>query len=219
VSAVSSSARVILDLGCGTGRELASWGVSEKDAVIGLDLDGARLVASRQNFPGRTFVQGRGELLPFPESTFHRVISRVAVPYMSIQAVVPEIFRVLRPGGEISLSLHPPLFTLHEIVRNALPRLRATIFRLYVATNGVYLHCTGRTFAFRQGRVESFQTVRGIRLALRRAGFVNLSFRLSEPTDSGKPRLLLAHGEKPGRGAAKDLRSKSSDAITAEWRA
>ena len=43
--------------------------------------------------------------------------------------------------------------------------------------NGLWFHCSGRKVGFLKGRTESFQTERGMTLALSRAGFVNLSFR------------------------------------------
>ena len=34
----------VLELGCGSGRDLASWGVPASDEVTGLDIDDSRLV-------------------------------------------------------------------------------------------------------------------------------------------------------------------------------
>jgi hypothetical protein len=93
------------------------------------------------------------------------------------------------------LSLHPPSFTIAELLHNAIPKPVPTLFRLYVMSNGLLFHYTGRSVGFLKGRTESFQTERGMRVALNRAGFVNPSFlrRLSrrlnltpsEPLDGG----------------------------------
>ena len=96
---------------------------------------------------------------------------------MSIQKTLAEIHRILVPGGGLSLSLHLPSFTIAELLRNAIPKPVPTLFRLYVVANGLLFHCTGWTVGFLKGRTESFQTERGMRVALNRAGFVNLSFR------------------------------------------
>src|ERR1700756_2212378 len=106
-----SSMRV-LDLGCGSGLDLASWGVTASDEVTGLDIDESRLAVARQRFPNRTYLHGVGERLPFDDQSFDRVISAVALPYMDIPKALAEIHRILVPGGGLSLSLHLPGFTL-----------------------------------------------------------------------------------------------------------
>jgi ubiquinone/menaquinone biosynthesis C-methylase UbiE len=166
----------ILDLGCGTGLDLASWGVTASDEVTGLDIDENLLAVARVRFPKRTYLHGAGERLPFGDKSFDRVISAVALPYMNIQKALTEIHRILVPSGGLSLSLHLPSFTMAELRHNALPRPIPTFFRLYVMANGVLFHCTGRTVGFLNGRTESFQTERGMRVALNHAGFVNPSF-------------------------------------------
>ena len=166
----------VLDLGCGSGRDLASWGVTAADEVTGLDVDESRLAIAKMQFSNRTYLQGSGECLPFEDESFDRVISAVALPYMNIQKTLAEIHRVVVPGGGLSLSLHLPSFTIAELFHNAIPKPVPTLFRLYVMANGLLFQCTGRTFGFPNGRTESFQTERGMRVALNRAGFGNLSF-------------------------------------------
>jgi len=184
----------ILDLGCGSGRDLASWGVTASDEVTGLDIDGSCLAVAMVRFPNRTYLQGAGECVPFGDESFDRVISNVALPYMNIEKALAEIHRILVPGGSLSLSLHPPSFTIAELFYNAIPKPVPTLFRLYVGLNGFVFHCTGRTVGFVEGRTESFQTERGMRVALNRAGFVNPSF--SRPTCVVGKRFL-AEARKP----------------------
>jgi ubiquinone/menaquinone biosynthesis C-methylase UbiE len=168
----------VLDLGCGSGRDLASWGVTAADDVTGLDIDDCRLFIAKERFPSRAFLQGSGECLPFEDASFDRVVSDVALPYMNIQKTLAEIRRVLIPGGDLSLSLHLPSFTFAELLHKAIPKPVPTLFRLYVMANGLVFHFSGKTVGFIKGRrTESFQTERGMRIALSRAGFVNLSFR------------------------------------------
>jgi ubiquinone/menaquinone biosynthesis C-methylase UbiE len=167
----------VLDLGCGSGRDLVRWGVTVSDKVTGLDIDSACLSHARVRFCGRLYVQGIGECLPFHNESFERIISAVALPYMNIPKALAEACRTLVPGGRLSVSLHPPSFTITELLHNALPKPIPTVFRLYVFANGLIFHLTGRTLGFLRGRTESFQTHRGMRIALNRAGFVNVSFR------------------------------------------
>ena len=168
----------VLDLGCGSGRDLAPWGVTASDEVTGIDIDDSCLATAKMRFPNRTYLPGAGECLPFEDENFDRVISAVALPYMNIPKTLAEIRRILVPGGGLSLSLHPPSFTIAELVHHAIPKPVPTLFRLYVIANGLIFHCTGRTVGFVKGtRTESFQTERGMKIALSRAGFVDLSFR------------------------------------------
>jgi ubiquinone/menaquinone biosynthesis C-methylase UbiE len=169
----------VLDLGCGSGQDLAAWGVIPSDLVIGLDIDYRCVATAKVRFSNRTFLQGTGEYLPFEDESFDRVISAVALPYMNIQKTLAEVHRILVLGGGVSLSLHPPSFTIAELLHNAIPRPVPTLFRLYVMSNGLLFHYTGRNIGFLNERTESFQTERGMRVALDRAGFVNHSFSRS----------------------------------------
>ena len=169
----------ILDLGCGWGLDLADWGVSSADEVTGIDIDEKRLAVARTRFPNRSYLRAAGEQLPFENEIFDRVIASVAVPYMDIPRTLAQIYRTLAPGGSISLSLHLPRFTLAEL-HLAIPHPIPTAFRLYVLANGVFFHCTGRTLKFITGKTESFQTERGMRFALRHAGFVDVSFHRAQ---------------------------------------
>jgi ubiquinone/menaquinone biosynthesis C-methylase UbiE len=167
----------ILDLGCGPGRDLVAWGVGVQDEVTGFDISHSSLVMARQRFPGRIFLLGAGERLPFRDESFDRVISGVALPYMNIPKALSEIHRALVPGGSLAVTLHLPGFTMAELLHKALPRPVPTLFRLYVMANGAWFHGTGNNFGFLRGRTESFQTERGMRVALGRTGFVDFSFR------------------------------------------
>ena len=166
----------VLDLGCGPGRSLESWGITASDRITGLDIDASCLAAAKARLSERNYVQAAGERLPFKNESFDHVISAVALPYMNIQTALAEIHRVTVPGGALSLSLHAPSFTFAELLHNALPNPVPTVFRLYVLANGLFFHFTGMTLILLRRRTESFQTERGIRIALNRAGFVDLSF-------------------------------------------
>jgi ubiquinone/menaquinone biosynthesis C-methylase UbiE len=184
----------VLDLGCGSGLDLASWGVIASDEVTGVDIDKSRLAAARLRFPNRIYQLCPGESLPFQAGSFDRVISSVALPYMNIQETLSEVRRVLATGGVLSFSLHSPSFTFGELLHNAFPRPIPMLFRLYVMANGLWFHCTGRTGGFLRQRTESFQTERGMRIALHRAGFDDLSFSRtagSAGTGSAGTRFLV----------------------------
>jgi ubiquinone/menaquinone biosynthesis C-methylase UbiE len=98
------------------------------------------------------------------------------LPYMNIPRVLTELHRVLKPKGSLFLSLHSCRFTLRELATIALPKPIPTAYRLYVFGNGLWFHFTGRTLRFSAKRTESFQTERGMRKALTRAGYCDIRF-------------------------------------------
>jgi len=63
----------VLDLGCGSGKDLASWGVTASDEVIGLDIHYRFVAIAKARFPNRTYLQGAGECLPFEDESFDRM--------------------------------------------------------------------------------------------------------------------------------------------------
>lgn len=185
----------VLDLGCGSGWDLASWGVTASDKVTGLDINHGRLAIAKLRFSNRAYLRGAGECLPFGDERFDSVVSAVAVPYMNIQKTLAEIHRVLVPGGRLRVSLHLPSFTIAELFHNALPKPIPTLFRVYVLANGLWFHCSGRTVGFLRRRTESFQTERGMRIALNHAGFISASFS-REPGPVGEMFIVEARKSK-----------------------
>jgi ubiquinone/menaquinone biosynthesis C-methylase UbiE len=183
----------VLDLGCGFGVDSARWGIRASDEITGIDVDERKLEVARQRFPDRTYLHAAGERLPFPDHSFDRVISALALPYMDIPTALAEIQRILVPGGSLSVSLHLPSFTWAEL-RQTFPRPVPTVYRLYVLGNGMWFHCTGRTVKFMTGRIESFQTERGMRLALQRGGFANVAFGRA-PSAGGEMFLVEARSK------------------------
>jgi SAM-dependent methyltransferase len=160
----------VLDLGCGKGLTPQKLSFPAAGQIIGLDISYVALSEAHRNFPHRVFVCSEGERLPFPASTFDCVISNLAIPYMDIARTLAEVYRVLLPGGMLLASLHPLSFTLGEL-RDTLPKPKLALRRVWVLANGILFHAAGRSFG------ESFQTERGVRIALQRANFGGVSFR------------------------------------------
>jgi ubiquinone/menaquinone biosynthesis C-methylase UbiE len=163
----------ILDVGCGIGIPLRRAGLLAQDSVIGIDINPEPLGIAKRRYHQRRFLCCRAESLPFSDSSFERVVSALAIPYTNIPLALAEIRRVLIPGGSLFMSVHDFRFTIKEL-RSAIPHPVASLYRLYVLANGMIFHATGKTIAFPNGRVESFQTIRGLKLALERASFVDV---------------------------------------------
>lgn len=177
----------VLDLGCGSGLTPGKLNLPAEWQFIGADINHEAVAQAAHQFPDRTFVLAAGETLPFADAQFDRVIVNVALPYMNIPAALAEIYRVLRPNGRLWASLHPLRFTLSEL-RNAFPSSVATAFRFSVLINGFVFHLAGRNLG------ESFQTARGITIALKRAGFTPpLFFSRRKALDSRSLQARVDH--------------------------
>jgi Methylase involved in ubiquinone/menaquinone biosynthesis len=168
----------ILDLGCGNGDSWQKLGLKlDNCRIIGIDTSRDRVQEANLKYrkQGWEYLCARGEEIPLPAGSVDGIFCNVALPYMHIPRTLDELHRVLVPGGWLKASLHAPRFTLGEF-RKALPKPKATLFRMFVLVNGMVFHCSGKVIAL--GKVaESCQTKTGMRIALREAGFTNVSFR------------------------------------------
>jgi SAM-dependent methyltransferase len=171
---VPPGVRALLDVGCGAGQTLIALDLDAAEvARCGVDVDAAALALGRRLDPGLLLACSPGESLPFADASFDFVLCRVALPYMDVARAVAEMARVLRPGGQLWLVLHPVRFALSELtghLRRGQPR--GALFQLYVLANGLALHAGRPQFRFPLGAraFESVQTERGVRRALERAG-------------------------------------------------
>ena len=102
----------VLDLACGTGT-LAIWmKTADPEAeVVGLDGDPSILeIASRKAARANVAVtldQGLSHDLPYPAAHFDCVVSSLFFHHLSWadkQSTVREVFRLLRPGGELHVA-------------------------------------------------------------------------------------------------------------------
>ncbi len=101
----------VLDVGCGTGRNLALFPAGVH--AVGLEPCAESLRKARRRAPGALLVRGRAEALPFRDGAFETVTSGLVFCSVSdVPAGLAELRRVLRPGGVVRMlehvrSLHP----------------------------------------------------------------------------------------------------------------
>ena len=102
---------MVLDLGSGAGLDaiIASWQVGPGGRVVGVDLNPVMCVKAQAHV-ATTGMQmecreGSMEDIPLPDASVDAVISNGVINLsFRKRRVVQEIFRVLRPGGRISIT-------------------------------------------------------------------------------------------------------------------
>lgn len=95
-------AGTVLDLGAGTGkltRELLSVGLD----VTAVEPSDGMLTELRRVLPGVRALTGRAEDIPLPDAGVDAVLVAQAWHWFDTTRAVPEIARVLRPGGRLGL--------------------------------------------------------------------------------------------------------------------
>jgi SAM-dependent methyltransferase len=106
----------VLDLACGTGDPAISLArlVGPQGKVTATDLSAgmvevARANASRSAVPNIDFRQADMQALPFADSSFDAVTSKIGIMYaVDLAKTVSEIRRVLRPGGRMAFAVWGP---------------------------------------------------------------------------------------------------------------
>ncbi len=94
----------VLDLACGTG--LVSQRFHGRVAeLVGVDLTPAMAEQARGRLD--RFVQGSAHALPFSDASFDAVVCRQGIQFMDLSLALPEMVRVLKPGGRlVTADLH-----------------------------------------------------------------------------------------------------------------
>jgi ubiquinone/menaquinone biosynthesis C-methylase UbiE len=95
----------VLDLGCGTGRNLPLFPRGAR--AVGLDPCRQTLRKARRRAPGVPLVCARAEHMPFRDGAFDTVVSGLVLCSVAepVRALA-EVRRVLRPGGRLRVLEH-----------------------------------------------------------------------------------------------------------------
>ncbi len=118
---------VVIDLGSGAGNDafIARSETGETGKVIGIDFTPAMIEKARANaeklaFHNVEFRQGDIEKMPVTANTADVVVSNCVLNLVpNKDAVIKEIFRVLKPGGHFSISDIVLVGNLPDQLRNA----------------------------------------------------------------------------------------------------
>lgn len=110
---VAGASGRVLDVGCGTGRNLPLYGASAR--VVGLDPRLQLLDAARRRSPHASLVAGSAEALPFRDETFDVVVSGLV--FCSVPDPLrglAELRRVLSQEGRLRMLEH--VRSLHRVM-------------------------------------------------------------------------------------------------------
>jgi ubiquinone/menaquinone biosynthesis C-methylase UbiE len=81
----------LLDIGCGTGISTSVWNCD----CTGIDPSDELIKIAKKKYPKKRFYVGRAEELPFPDETFHVVISVTSIHnFHDIRKAIEEMKRV-----------------------------------------------------------------------------------------------------------------------------
>jgi SAM-dependent methyltransferase len=129
---VPEDAELVVELGAGTGkltRAVAELGVR----VVAVEPD-PRMLAVLRGL-GLDGVDGSAEAIPFGDSVADAVVAGSSIHWFELAQALPEIHRVLRPGGRFAFGWnhrddrHPAIARMGEAVYAAQTRLRGPRWR------------------------------------------------------------------------------------------
>lgn len=97
----------ILDCGCGRGFYLLFLGRLARSRLYGVDADPSVLALARRHLPaGAHLVRADVARLPFPDAFFDKaILSEVLEHLPDDRAGLAEVYRVLRPGGVVAITV------------------------------------------------------------------------------------------------------------------
>ena len=113
----------VLDVGTGPGTA-AALAVERGATVTAVDADPSMVELARGNVPGAQVVRAALPDLPFAAGCFDAVVANFVVNHVGDPAAaVSELYRVVRPGGRVAVSVWPrlqaPLQSLWQEVMDA----------------------------------------------------------------------------------------------------
>jgi len=130
--------KTVLDVGCGVGNDLAKFAAAGA-TVTGVDLAERSIQLAKDNFRFRglqgEFHQMNGEQLGFPDDSFDAVFCHTVLHFTpNPEAMIAEIHRVLKPGGEaivMTVNRNSWMIFLHKVMKTELDHLDAPVFHTY----------------------------------------------------------------------------------------
>jgi len=140
--ASETSSRAVLEIGCGTGGNLAHFAPRHADVrFVGLDFDQAACAFAQAKCApdGTALLRGDGLRLPFADASLDGALALDIIEHFDDdQALCRELLRVLRPGASLVLSVPawPSLWSPHDEVLHHKRRYRPAELRALIQGAG-----------------------------------------------------------------------------------
>lgn len=117
----------ILDIGCGTGKQLtANRGRFPDISLVGVDMSAGMLRIAKQRGLRVAWVNGDGAALPLHSASVHYVCNQFSYHHMPVQeAMVHGVWRVLKPGGQFVMTNIDPWSMPNWLIYQYFPAARA----------------------------------------------------------------------------------------------
>lgn len=163
----------VLDYGCGSGGTTVQL-LARGARVTGFDISATRLQEARRraaNEPGGAstgLLQCAAERLPFRDGTFDAVLGKQILHHLDLKIAVPEIARVLRPGGRavfLEPLIHNPIL---EGYRRLTPHLRSPTERALSMRQIAWMGSCFRSYRHQEFILLSILPVLAVALARKR---------------------------------------------------
>lgn len=114
----------LLDIGCGTGVYSRLLARHTRANVVGVDVTVSLLHTTQRASPANLrFAAADASELPFPGETFDAVVGNAVLHHLPLERSVPELIRVLKPGGRFCFA-EPNLLNPHVFLERNIPWLR-----------------------------------------------------------------------------------------------
>jgi SAM-dependent methyltransferase len=144
----------ILDMGCGTGKQLSANRIKYPELhIVGLDLFHGMLLQANKRCADVNWVQGDNTDPPFTDGSFDYITNQFSYHHVRTKSkMIAEVYRILKPGGRFAITNLDPWSMPGWIIYTCFP-------------------------ASKQRDFEDFLPLDTITLLMRKAGFTNIQFR------------------------------------------